>query len=675
MKSLLVAVAVAAVAALPARALAAPVTAAAASATTGEAPAGPGPDTWTVTAGTLDVTTGPADDLVVTIDYELWVPASATTATPAPAVLTTHGFGNTKDVPEQLANAAYFASHGYVVLSYTSQGFGGSSSCIGLDSLDYDVKNAQALLDHLASLDFVALDAPGDPKVGMVGGSYGGGAQGLIAATDGRVDAIAIGRSWHTLQYSLDPNNWIPAGADPWDLDVTEQGVFKQVWTSLFFTLGASTPATGGGGCDPVTQQTEFPGQPPCPGFVPAICPTFARLTATGDASAADRELVGRSSLATVIDQLDTPTLLLQGQPDTLFTPNEAVATYVNLAARGVPTAMIWHSGGHGGYDTGSDEAEAYSGQWTDEAASQAEFTEGYLPRRTLQWFEKHVRGRDVDTGPGFAWHRDWSDAVGAAAYGAATTYPAGEVRDFVLDPAADALTPAGTAFDGGDATFLSPPGGEPAAYSELPNFSSPGDTGDQPATEVEGQYVGFETAPFEADIDVVGVPMLRLRLSHQVPTDLRVFAKLYDVAPDGTETLIRRMVAPARIPTDALAEPVDLRMVGIAWRVAAGHRLRVVLASTDQSYWNQRLADVITVSSTPDAPSTLALPVVQATPDTADDPIPDDPASGDGPAAPDEIPALPATGGGAALLAVVLVALAAAIRQATATAGRCASS
>ena len=623
----------------------------------GEAPPGPGPDTWVVEPLQLEVMTGPDRDLAVTIDADLWVPDTASPATRAPAVLTTHGFGNSKDVPEQRANAAYFASHGYVVLSYTSMGFGGSSSCIGLDSLDFDVPVAQAGIDHLAARPDVALDGPGDPKVGMVGGSYGGGLQALVAAEDPRMDALAIGRSWNTLQYALDPNNWIPDGADPYDLDATEQGVFKQAWTSLFFALGASTPASGAGGCDPVTQQLEFPGQAPCPGFVPSICPTFARLSATGDSIASDRELVGRSSAATVLDRVDAPTLLLQGLPDTLFTPTEAAATHVALARRDVPTAMIWHSGGHGGYQTGAGEAEAYSGQWDDTPASQEEFARGYLPRRTLQWFERHVRGRDVDTGPAFSWYREHRagevDATGSAApaYGTADVFPPGTASTLVLDATDGRLEADPAALQGGSTSIVAPPGGEPASYTELPNFSSPGQPGDRPAVDPPGQAAAFTSGPVEEPLEVVGVPRLSIRLSHVAPADLVVFVRLEDVAPDGTSTVIRRMVAPSRVPTAALDRgAVELRLPATAWRLDTGHALRLVLATTDQAHANPRLADVVTISSDPSAPSVLTLPVVDAPttpPVTGPAPTPAPTDAGPPPTVPPPSASpLPATGG-----------------------------
>ena len=86
------------------------------------------------------------------------------------------------------------------------------------------------------------------------------------------------------------------------------------------------------------------------------------------------------------------------------------------------------------------------------------------------------------------------------------------------------------------------------------------------------------------------------------------VFAKLFDVAPDGTERMIPRDVAAVRIagqPGVATARTIDLR--GVTHRVAAGHRLRVVLASTDAAFTARSVADTYTVSG----PVELTLPVL----------------------------------------------------------------
>ena len=60
------------------------------------------------------------------------------------------------------------------MLTWTARGFGRSGGEIHLDSPDYEVRDAQRLVDWLAARPDIAKDADGDPKVAAVGGSYGG---------------------------------------------------------------------------------------------------------------------------------------------------------------------------------------------------------------------------------------------------------------------------------------------------------------------------------------------------------------------------------------------------------------------------------------------------------------------------------------------------------------------
>ena len=46
-----------------------------------------------------------------------------------------------------------------------------------------------------------------DPRVGTIGGSYGGGFQFAVAGIDARVDALVPMITWNDLSYSLGPNN------------------------------------------------------------------------------------------------------------------------------------------------------------------------------------------------------------------------------------------------------------------------------------------------------------------------------------------------------------------------------------------------------------------------------------------------------------------------------------
>src|SRR4051794_17752532 len=86
----------------------------------------------------FDVVTGPAADQRCDIVGDLYKPTSATNANPAPAILTTNGFGGSKD--DQADMAKLMAARGYVVLSYSGLGFGGSGCKNTPDHRDHDGK-------------------------------------------------------------------------------------------------------------------------------------------------------------------------------------------------------------------------------------------------------------------------------------------------------------------------------------------------------------------------------------------------------------------------------------------------------------------------------------------------------------------------------------------------------
>src|SRR3954464_1368634 len=256
-----------------------------------------GTHTFTTKDAMVQVVDGPANDHQATIDTRLYVPDNATASTPQPAILMTHGFGLSKTAGEVVSSATFLARHGYVVLTYTAQGFGSSSGCVTLQSRTYDVKDAQQLITKvLDPLPAVKHDANGS-VVGMVGGSYGGGIQANVAENDKRIHAISPSRTWNNLAYSLDPNNYVVPG-DPTGFTHTlnKQGVFKQQWTTLFYADGNAEPAQGQGGClqaktdsgDP----TEIAGAAGCPAYYLALCTTYNKLNSTGDSDATGRRLI-----------------------------------------------------------------------------------------------------------------------------------------------------------------------------------------------------------------------------------------------------------------------------------------------------------------------------------------------------------------------------------------------
>jgi ABC-2 type transport system ATP-binding protein len=162
--------------------------------TLGAAPPAAADPAFTVQTMHFDVVVGPNNDRHCDIVGDLYTP---TAGLPAPAILTTNGFGGSKD--DQAGIARFAASNGYVVLSYSGLGFGGSGCRITLDDPDFDGKAASQLVSFLGGRTEVRTDAPGDPRVGMVGGSYGGGIQFAAASVDPRVDTIIPLITWNDL--------------------------------------------------------------------------------------------------------------------------------------------------------------------------------------------------------------------------------------------------------------------------------------------------------------------------------------------------------------------------------------------------------------------------------------------------------------------------------------------
>ena len=121
---------------------------------------------------TVEVPGGPTFPGTVRLQTTLYLPEGG----PAPAVIVSPGFGQNKNSVK--ADAVYLAEHGYVALAWTMRGFNPLSTASGkiaLDAPDAEGSDVQHLIDELAKNPAVLQDGPGDPRVGLMGESYGGG--------------------------------------------------------------------------------------------------------------------------------------------------------------------------------------------------------------------------------------------------------------------------------------------------------------------------------------------------------------------------------------------------------------------------------------------------------------------------------------------------------------------
>lgn len=115
------------------------------------------------------------------------------------------------------------------------------------------------------------------------------------------------------------------------------------------------------------------------------------------------------------------------------------------------------------------------------------------------------------------------------------------------------------------------------------------------------------------ATLGVVSPATERVQDSGDSADKLVLFAKLYDVAPDGTKNLVNRLVAPVRVPDVTL--PFTVEPPGIVHRYETGHRLEFVVAASDTAYSGNRGIKPVTVVSDPGSTGsagTLSLPLVE---------------------------------------------------------------
>ncbi|MFD3475450.1 CocE/NonD family hydrolase [Streptomyces sp. NPDC058695] len=555
---------------------------------------------YTVTALKFTVQAGGRSCVV---DADLYRPAGVDATHTAPAVLATNGFGGSKSDGSTDAIGKAFAARGYVGLVYSGLGFGKSGCLVSLDDPRIDGAAASGLVDFLAGtraaddgtkVDYVTEDGKGDPRVGMIGGSYGGAIQLATAAVDHRVDALVPMITWNDLAYSLDPNN---------AADRSVPGSFKWQWTNGFYLIGEGQPLL-----EPSLDPSRI-NKLTCLHFVTDACETISTLNSgryPSDRTGPMLDYARSVSPVSYLKRVKAPTLLVQGQSDSLFNLNEAQATYGTLKAQGTTTKMIWQSWGH-------------SGGLTDPASGELNLAQGnletsYVGKRILAWFDRYLQHKkDVDTGPAFAYYRDWITDPDRT-YATAQSVPALSRKLYLSGDGKLVDNRAKVARGSREYTnWLIPTSHSESSLAGLIGLPDPA------PRDTAGTYLGWTSEPLTSTTDVVGSPKATLKVvspktervqnSDDAADKLVLFAKLYDIAPDGGKTLVHRLVAPVRVPDVTRSFTVSLP--GIVHRYETGHRLQFVIAASDDAYGGNKGIKPVTVTSAPEDTGVLELPVV----------------------------------------------------------------
>lgn len=302
------------------------------------------------------------------IAYTLFLPTGADGDNPVPVVLRTHGWGGSREKTAGSTIQALLDAK-YAVLTWDSRGFGVSGGRVELNSPDYEVRDASALLTMLESNPAIAKDATG-VIAGMSGGSYAGGIQLLTSAFDARVRAIAPEITWSSLPNSLAPN-----------------GVVKNQWIQALFWAGLATSTTGG------VQQGR-------PEGYDTNLPTYWTTTmALNGATQETYDALWYRSPAAHAATMTAPALLMNGWPDSLFTANEAIANYEDIKANGADAKLLFFCGGHAGCPYASTGQRAF------------------MDASIVNWFDAHVKGLEVSTGDAVQWFDNTNALHSASAW------------------------------------------------------------------------------------------------------------------------------------------------------------------------------------------------------------------------------------------------------------------
>ena len=247
---------------------------------------------------------------------------------------------------------------GFNVVSVTPRGEFNSGGILQLDNPFFEGRDVSEVVSWIASDTAAQLNGSGDPAVGMVGGSYGGGIQLTAAATDPRIDAIVPDISWNSLNSSLYPDN-----------------VFKTAYGSLLYLSLLTTGAR-------VNNQ-------------------IPRAILTGDLLGLITEtaqaVLSSSGPTSLLNQLQAPTLLTQGTVDVLFPLQQSLDSAQTILGNpyGTPTKVVWFCGGHG---VCLDPINEGSGT--------------LLQLDALAWLEQYVAGTGTlaDAIPNFQWFDQLGD-------------------------------------------------------------------------------------------------------------------------------------------------------------------------------------------------------------------------------------------------------------------------
>lgn len=511
------------------------------------------------------------------IVYNLFLPAAASATNKAYTILDGHGWGGQGSTTPD----ANLLKAGYAELSWDARGFGQSGGVAEVDDPLSEGRDVSALIDDvLATRHDVATDTNrhdstfGQPAVGMLGASYGGGIQLSTAAYDQRVKAIVPEWAWNDLRYSLFPGGTIKLGWGELLFGAGLEGI-AQDHATMSGTAGMQT-----GGYDPNIYRAEAQGL--AEGFPDQqSLEWFAQRSMVSWGAAPGGHVP------------HVPTLLVQGTVDTLFNLTEAQRNLamIHHADPNVPVKLIAFCGGHVSCPTGSGFSDTPKTGFEKGVNDSA-----FIESAAIHWFDvylRHVSGAKDTLPPVVAqdqngtWH-SMSGFPTAANPGAGTSYVK---RAF-----------SGTVVSANAPTAVGPnTGSYTAAVVDGPSNSSDPSVLTVPVLTTPASHGAFIAGEGHVELDAtVDGPSSNLFFklvdtkSGQV-LDLQTSA----VRIDNTD-----LPNNGNNPNTGLEQKhISLDLVGVAWQLPAGDTLELQVATSAVPFVPNRGAAIVQLAGSVSVP------------------------------------------------------------------------
>jgi ABC-2 type transport system ATP-binding protein len=271
----------------------------------------------------LESVPDPGTTAPVKICYTVFKPAGATRRAPVPVIFHSHGWGGSRTTDR--AAFARWLDHGYAVLSFDQRGFGESGGHAQVMNPAYEGRDVRKLVRMVSRYGWVQKDGRHDPRLGAIGGSYGGGYQFLGALTSLQArgkpvfDALAPEITWYDLSESIAPEGVVRTA---WALALSAASVPTDALPPKVYKALVEGAATG------TWPDGSIPGTEDMPAFFLRNGPKWH---------------VGEGR------RLDIPVLLGQGTSDSLFNLQQGLANWEHTLTPEARRKSIFvaYNGGH----------------------------------------------------------------------------------------------------------------------------------------------------------------------------------------------------------------------------------------------------------------------------------------------------------------------------------------